>query len=45
MIEEKSHVGVMICFYCNEPLGVAFDTRLRQPGYGPHGGAHAMEAH
>ena len=25
----KSHVGMLNCFYCNEPMGVLFDRRLR----------------
>lgn len=27
---EKSHVGMMVCFFCNEPSGVVLDRRLRK---------------
>lgn len=27
---EKSHVGMFNCFYCNEPMGVLLDRRLKK---------------
>lgn len=29
MVEEKSHVGMDLCFLCHEPKGIVLDWRLR----------------